>query len=55
MERLPDYMINYYRTRRDPVNADSIKSRPIWRIQEDITSIIRFAINDFNNEGWGIQ
>ena len=55
LDRLPNYMISYYKTRGKPVTEKDLKVRTIREIENDINEIIRFALSDLNAEGYGFE
>jgi len=55
LDRLPNYMISYYKTRGKPITEKELKIRTKREIENDINEIINFALSDINAEGYGFE
>lgn len=55
LDRLPNYMISYYKTQGKPVTEKELKVRTAREIEKDINEIIKFALSDLNAEGYGFE
>lgn len=55
LDRLPNYMISYYKTRGKPVTEKELKVRTVREIENDINEIVKFALSDLNTEGYGFE
>ena len=55
LDRLPNYMISYYKTQGKPVTEKELKVRTAREIENDINEIVKFALSDLNAEGYGFE
>jgi len=55
LDRLPNYMVSYYKTRGKPVTEKDLKVRTVREIENDINEIVKFALSDLNAEGYGFE
>lgn len=55
LDRLPNYMVSYYKTRGKPITEKDLKVRTVREIENDINEIIKFALSDLNAEGYGFE
>ena len=55
LDRLPNYMVSYYKTRGKPITEKDLKVRTVREIENDINEIVKFALSDLNAEGYGFE